>query len=69
MSHMHPAAVRGVLKLFRWPSQLQLVTQFHSIPPWNLVSSHLKSSAGVSSTTILILIFFFYLNVYTCRVA
>ena len=32
--------------------------------PWGLVTSHQKSLAGVSSTTISTLIFF-YLNVYT----
>ena len=62
MSHMHPAAVRGFLNLFRWRSQLQLVTQSHSIPPWDLVSSYPKSLAGVSSTTILTLIFFLLLE-------
>ena len=34
-----------------------MVAQSHSMLPWGLVTSHLKSSAGVSSTTILTQIF------------
>ena len=50
---MHPVAVRRFLKLLCWPSQLPIVAQSHSMPPWGLVTSHPKSSARVSSTKLI----------------
>ena len=32
VSHVHPADIRGFLKLLCWPLQLPMVAQSHSLP-------------------------------------
>ena len=55
---MHRAAISGFLKLLRWPSYIIANDGTVSLnAPCGLVTSHLKSSAGVSSTTISKLVF------------